>query len=113
MDDIVVYSKTTDEHAKHLALVLWKLQVEKFHAKLSKCLFAAPCIDLYGFYVSANVVATQTDKIALIRGWPEPTNVKHVRSFLGECGFYQRFIPSYANITAHLSPAQKGLRLGI
>ena len=100
VDDIVVYSKTLTEHAKHPALVLGKLQAEKFYAKLSKCLFAAPCIHFCGFQVSAHVVATQPDKIALIRGWPEPTNVKQVRSFLGVCGFYQRFIPSYAKITA-------------
>ena len=47
-------------------------------------------------------VTTQPDKISLIRGWPDPTNVKQVRSFLGVCGFYQRFIPSYAKTTAPL-----------
>ena len=107
VDDIVVYSKTLAEHAKHLALVLGKLQAEKFYAKLSKCLFAAPCIDFCGFQVGAHVVATQPDKIAIIREWPEPTNVKQVRSFLWVCGFYQRFIPSHAKITAPLTDLLK------
>ena len=92
VDDIVVYSKSLEDHVRHLDLVLGKLQAEKFYVKLSKCLFAAPCIDFCGFQGSAG-------KIALIRGWPEPTNVKQVRSFFGACGFYQRFIPLYAKIT--------------
>ena len=79
----------------------------KFYAKLSKCLFSAPCIDFCGFTVSAHGVVTQPDKIAFIRGWYEPTNVKQVRSFLGVCGFYQRFIQSCAKITAPLTDLLK------
>ena len=92
-----------EERARHLSLVLAKLEKEKFFAKLRKCLFAAPTIELFGFMVSAHGVATQPDKIALISSWPEPTLVKEVRSFFGVCGFHQRFIPSYAKITVPLT----------
>ena len=61
IDDIVVHSRTLEDHARHLALVLAKLEHEKFFAKLSKCLFAAPTIEFCGFLVSAHGVATQPD----------------------------------------------------
>ena len=87
IDDIVIFSKTVAEHASDLRLVRARLEREKFHAKPSKCLFAVPCIDFCGFQVSAAGIATQPDKIALIRNWPNPTSVKEVRSFLGVFGF--------------------------
>ena len=99
--------KTVAEHASHLRLVLARLEREKFYVKPSKCLFAVPCIDFCGFQVSAAGIATQPDKIALITNWPDPSSVKYVRSFLGVCGFYQRFIPSYAKISAHLTDLLK------
>ena len=103
IDDIVIVSKTLAEHAVHLRLVLARLAREKFYTKPSKCLLAVPQIDFCGFHVSANGISTQPDKIALITEWPEPASVKEVRSFLGVCEFYQRFIPSYAKITAPLT----------
>ena len=63
VDDIVVFSKNIADHVRHLRLVLARLQREKFYAKLSKCLFAVPCIDFCGFQVSAAGIATQPDKI--------------------------------------------------
>ena len=66
LDDIVVHSRTMEEHARHLALVLANLEKEIVFAKLSKCCFAAPTIEFCGFLVSAHGVATQPDKIALI-----------------------------------------------
>ena len=107
IDDIVIFSKTVAEHASHLRLVLAHLEREKFCAKPSKCLFVVPCIDFCGFQVSAAGIATQPDKIGLITNWPDPSSVKDVRSILGVCGFYHRFIPSYAKITAPLTDLLK------
>ena len=101
-DDIVIFSKSVPGHASHLRLVLARLEQERFYAKPSKFLYAVPCIDFCGFQVIAAGISTQPDKIARITNWHDPSSVKEVRSFLGVCGFYQRFIHSYAKITAPL-----------
>ena len=76
VDDIVVHSRTLEDHARHMALVLAKLEHEKFFSKLSKCLFAVSTIEFCGFLVSAHGGATHPDKVALITACPGPTSVK-------------------------------------
>ena len=55
-----------------------------------------------GFIVGCDGVRAQPEKLAVVHVWPEPTNPDQVRSFIGMCAFYQRFVPSYAGIAAPL-----------
>ena len=57
-----------------------------------------PRIDFCGFVVSASGIEKQPEKIEAITNWPTPKCAKHIRAFLGICGFYQRFIKNFAHI---------------
>jgi hypothetical protein len=88
LDDMVIYSKTKEEHEQHLRMVLQVLREHQLHAKLSKCIFYQRKIHYLGHIVSADGIAVDPEKIEAIRGWPMPRNVIDVRSFMGLVGYY-------------------------
>jgi hypothetical protein len=106
-DDILVYSATLEEHLEHLRQVFTLLAQDQWHIKLSKCKFAQPEISYLGHVISAQGVATDPSKVADIISWPQPTNVKELRSFLCLSGFYRRFVRHYAIISKPLSSLLK------
>ena len=99
MDDILIYSKTLQEHVKLLAEVLDILKHHHFLLKRSKCVFAQPSVEYLGHVVSVEGVATDPSKIQAVVNWPTPTNVKQLRGFLGLTGYYRKFIQHYGMIT--------------
>lgn len=101
-DDILVYSKTFEEHLLHLEEVLSILKRDKWQAKLSKCAFAQERIAYLGHVISAEGVATDETKIQSISNWPTPTTAKALRGFLGLSGYYKKFIRNYAVISRPL-----------
>ena len=107
LDDILVYSKTEADHQKHLRLVLEKLREEKFYACLQKCEFAKPEIKFLGHIVGAEGIKVNPAKIAAVNDWPQPTNVHHVRSFLGLANYFRKFIQGYAKLAAPLTDLTK------
>lgn len=82
IDDILIYSKTWDEHLIHIQQVFTLLQKHQFKLKLSKCSFAKQELSYLGHVISRQGVATDPSKVSIIQDWPTPTNVKEVRSFL-------------------------------
>jgi hypothetical protein len=106
-DDILVYSKTLEEHMHHLRQVFQLLAKDHWHIKLSKCKFAQTSISYFGHVISASGVAIDPSKIEAVASWPTPTNVKALRSFLGFTGFYRRFVKHYAIITKPLTALLK------
>ena len=107
IDDILVYSKTEDEHAEHLRLVLTKLRDHRLYAKFSKCEFWLKELSFLGHVVSAAGVAVIPDKIQAILDWPTPKSVKDIRSFLGLAGYYRRFIEGFSKIAKALTDLLK------
>lgn len=95
IDDILIYSKTWEDHLSHIQEVLTILQDHHFHVKLSKCSFAKHQLSYLGHIVSGQGVATDPTKIASIKEWPQPTNQKELRSFLGMAGYYRRFVSQF------------------
>ena len=83
MDDILVYSKSLEEHLQHLKLVFQVLQQHKFYVKLNKCQFAITSIEYLGHIISDKGVATDKSKTAVLLQWPIPTNLTELRGFLG------------------------------
>ncbi|XP_043692891.1 uncharacterized protein LOC122643324 [Telopea speciosissima] len=106
-DDILVYSKTVEDHANHLALVLQCLQQNQFYAKLSKCSFAQSSIGYLGHIISSTGLQPDPEKIDAIANWPAPTTVKRLRGFLGLTGYYRKFIQGYASIASPLTDLLK------
>ncbi|GBG65742.1 hypothetical protein CBR_g52334 [Chara braunii] len=96
LDDILVYSRTLEEHLRHLRDVLERLRRHGFYAKLSKCRFAQHKVDFLGHYVSDQGLYMDDAKITAIAEWLAPTSAKQLRSFLGLTSYYSNFIRGYA-----------------
>jgi hypothetical protein len=97
-DDILIYSKSLEEHVKHLAAVLQVLRDNQLTAKQSKCEFVVPQVEYLRLIISSLGVATNPSKIRDIQSWLVPKNVKQLRSFLDLTGYYRRFIKDYGLI---------------
>ena len=107
LDDIIIFSPTWHEHLKRLENVFNRLREYKLKAKMSKCQFGRREIKYLGHVLSAKGIATDPDKIKVIKNLPNPTNVTEVRSFLGMVGYYRRFIPSFAELSEPLNKLLK------
>jgi hypothetical protein len=83
IDDILVFSKTHEEHAKHLRQVMQILQNQDFRVKLSKCEFAKSEVKFLGHVVGADGIKVDTSKTAVVSNWPVPNSLSPLRSFLG------------------------------
>ena len=106
-DDILVYSKTVEQHSEHLKTVLGVLTQHQLYAKLSKCVFGCQEVEYLGHIISGKRVKADPTKIAAMIEWPEPRNLKSLRGFLGLTGYYRRFIKGYGSIAAPLTALLK------
>ncbi|GBG89995.1 hypothetical protein CBR_g50086 [Chara braunii] len=106
LDDILVYSRTLEDHLEHLRRVLETLRRAKYKANRDKCEFVRQELEYLGHFVTPEGISPLSEKIQAIQEWPEPRNVTDVRSFLGLAGYYQRFINGYSKIAAHLTKLQ-------
>src|SRR5688500_2303576 len=102
LDDIFIYSQTFEEHLEHIAAVLDRLIAAKLQAKVSKCQFVQPEIVFVGHLVSADGIRPDPAKIASVKDYPVPQSTRDVRSFVGFCSYYRRFIPNFSTIAAPL-----------
>ena len=107
LDDIFVYSRTEEEHMRHVEEVLKRLRAQKLYAKRSKCELFRDEVEFLGHRIGAKGLAVSPDKIAAVRDWPQPRNVHDVRSFCGLANFYRRFVKDYSKIALPLTELTK------
>lgn len=102
-DDILIFSRTYEEHVEHVRLVLQLLQRDRWQVKISKCHFAQRQLRYLGHVISEAGVATDPDKISAVLQWPIPQSVKELRSFLGLAGYYRRFVKHFGPLSRPLT----------
>jgi hypothetical protein len=102
-----MYSATWEEHIQHLQQVFTLLSNDKWQIKLSKCTFGQQSVSYLGHVVSQSGVATDPSKIDSIQLWPEPKDVKQLRSFLGIAGYYRKFVRHFAVMARPLTDLLK------
>ena len=107
IDDILIYSKSDEEHAQHLRLVLGTLRKHRLYAKFSKCAFWLEQVGFLGHVLSAGGIAVDPSKIQDVLNWNQPKNVSDIRSFLGLAGYYRRFIKDFSKIARPMTQLLK------
>ncbi|GKC47995.1 putative reverse transcriptase domain-containing protein [Tanacetum coccineum] len=103
IDDILIYSKTREEHVEHLRLVLELLNKEKLYAKFSKCEFSLIEVQLLRHVINGNGIHVDPSKIEAVKNWKAPRTPSKVHSFLGLAGYYCRFIENVSKIAKSLT----------
>ena len=107
LDDIIIFSKTPEEHISRLCKVFQKLDEAGLCLKPIKCKSFRDRLEHLGHVVSSKGIETNPKKIAAILNWPQPRNVTQIRSFLGFCNYYRKFIKAYAQVAKLLYSLQK------
>jgi hypothetical protein len=103
LDDILIYSKSLEDHKRHLQQVLETLRKHKLYAKWEKCELIKSSVGFLGHVVSDQGIGMEKGKIQAINDWPQLKSVEDVRSFLGLAGYYRKFIKDFSRITAPLT----------
>ncbi|GBG87242.1 hypothetical protein CBR_g45301 [Chara braunii] len=103
LNDILIFSKTVEEHVAHLDKVLSLLRHHKFKINGEKCEFGRTRVLYLGHEISAEGLKPDDAKVASIRDWPRPQSVTEMRSFLGMTGYYRNFIENYSIVAAPLT----------
>ncbi|KAH0712585.1 hypothetical protein KY289_008544 [Solanum tuberosum] len=103
IDDILIYSRSEEDHASHLRIVLQNLKDKELYAKFSKCEFWLESVEFLGHIVSGEGIKVDTQKIEEVQNCPRPTSPTDIRSFLGLAGYYRRFVKGFSSISLSLT----------
>ena len=107
IDDVIIFSKTAEEHAARLEHVLERFDRASLQLHPQKCSIARPQVNYLGYVLSQDGITASPDKVKAVRNYPTPTNVREVRAFLGLASFYRRLVPDFAELSKHLTVLTK------
>jgi hypothetical protein len=107
IDDILIYSKSREEHEEHLRIVLSILRKHQLFAKFKKCEFWLDKVAFLGHVVTKEGIAVDPGKMEVVVNWVRPSNAHEVQSFLGLAGYYRRFVEGFSRLAAPLTRLTK------
>ena len=107
VDDLLIASRTAEEHLQHLRLVFERLNEHGILISVSKSVFGVSALDFLGYHVDATGIRPLEQRVQVIRDFPLPTSQRKLREFLGLINFYRRFIAHCATIIQLLNDLQK------
>jgi hypothetical protein len=107
LDDILIFSKTLEEHQTHVHQVLQALRDADLRVNPKKSTFHSQEVEYLGFKIRPGRIEMSDKKVEAVRSWPTPTSVKEVRGFLGFANFYRRFIEGFGRLAAPLTELTK------
>ena len=96
VDDILIYSKSEEEHEDHLRVVLQVLRDHQLYAKFNKCEFWLTEVKFLGLIVLASGVSVDLKRVKAVMSWEMTKSVFEIHSFLGLAGYYRRFIEDFS-----------------
>ena len=102
IDDIIIYSRTFEQHMDHIQQVFDALRKACLKIKLKKGYFCFPSIAFLGHIVGRNGIAPDPAKIEKVKNFPEPTNLKELRGALGLFSYYRKFVKDFSKIAKPL-----------
>ena len=103
LDDIIVFSKSPEEHLQHLEAVLKKLKDAQLYAKLSKCEFGLKKVKFLGHIVSSHGIQPDGEKVKLVKEWPVPDSIKACRQFVGLTRYFRKFVQGFPSMIPPLT----------
>ena len=99
LDDIIVFSRTTEDHMEHLERIFAALQMADLKIKVSKCEFFKKHISYLGFLIGETGIRCDSSKVEAINKIATPTSIEEVHQFNGMCSYYRKFISHYSDIS--------------
>ena len=112
LDDILVFSKSEEEHYEHLRLVIERLYNADLYANSKKCEFLKPSVEYLGFIIDKEGIHVDPERVKTISEWPRPKTYRDIQVFLGFCNFYRRFIFNFSGMAKPLTALLLGLKNG-
>ena len=112
IDDLLIFSKNFEEHLSHLDQVFSKLRQANLTLKPEKCQFGLDRVIFLGHILSKDGISVDPSKTDKIEKFPIPKSHTELKSFLGLCNYYRRFVKGYSFITSPLNKLLKGNKKG-
>ena len=102
LDDVLVYSKCENDHFAHLKATFQLLREANLKLKPKKCRLVQKEVTYLSHIIGNEGIQVDPKKVEVVENWPVPKTVKGVRSFLGFCNYYRRFVKDFAGIASPL-----------
>ncbi|KAL9976989.1 hypothetical protein ACROYT_G014344 [Oculina patagonica] len=113
IDDIIIFSKSVEEHLAHLEEVFRRLREANVKLNPKKCSFVKQRVEYLGHVVTPDGVQPNPEKVRVVRDFPVPKNLKELRAFMGLANYYRRFVRGFAHIASPLNAlTKKGVKFG-
>ena len=102
IDDILVFSRTLEEHLEHLQMVIERLEEAQLKLKPVKCQFIRKEVDSLGHVLTPEGLKVNSRLVEAVTNFPQPKSVSEVRRFLGLASYYRQFVPQFSKIAQPL-----------